>query len=123
MPLHVTVATEDMLSEAVALRLLAEHSPRLMLHQSLHQQGFGYLKRKLNAFRQMAQRQPVFLLTDLDRQQCALELITQWSNGRPYPTNLLFRVAVREVEAWLLADRENLSTFLSLPSGRLSSVP
>jgi hypothetical protein len=36
---------------------------------------------------------------------------------------MCFRVAVREIEAWLLADRERLAAFLGVKSARLPANP
>jgi hypothetical protein len=36
---------------------------------------------------------------------------------------MCFRIAVREVEAWLLADQERLSTFLKVATARVPSEP
>lgn len=124
MPHHVTVATEDEVSEAVALRLLAEHPSALALHSSpLRRGGFGYLKANLEKFRAIAQRHPVLLLTDLDRKPCAPGLVADWMGGKSLPPHLLFRVVVREVEAWLMADAEALRDFLSLNSARIPNRP
>ena len=51
----------------------------------------------------MAQQQVMLVLTDLDRANCLVEFRNQWLAGPP-PANLLFRIAVREVESWVLAD-------------------
>jgi Domain of unknown function (DUF4276) len=37
--------------------------------------------------------------------------------------NLIFRVAVREIEAWLLADRENIAQFLQISSAQIDRSP
>ena len=124
MPHYVTVATEDEVSEAVALRLLGEHASALKLHNNpLRRQGFGYLKANLEKFRAMAQRHPALLLTDLDRKHCAPGLVAEWTHGKSLPPRFLFRVVVREVEAWLMADPEALRDFLSLQSARIPSLP
>ena len=34
-----------------------------------------------------------------------------------------FRVAVREVEAWILADRERLARYLQVPEARITGTP
>jgi hypothetical protein len=75
--------------------------------------GYGYLKKNIRAFNDASQGIPFLVLTDLDRTECAPTLITKWL---PYPKhpNLLFRVAVREVEAWLLAHREAFAKFLGI---------
>ena len=58
------------------------------------------------------------ILTDLDRSECPPVLVEQWLTGPKHP-NLLFRVAVREVEAWLLGCRESFATFLGVPPSRI----
>ncbi|MEK7727701.1 MAG: hypothetical protein AAB354_04765 [candidate division KSB1 bacterium] len=56
---------------------------------------------------------PFLVLTDLDTAECPPALLQEWL---PYPKNpnLLFRVAEREVEAWLLAHREAFARFLGI---------
>jgi hypothetical protein len=49
----------------------------------------------------------------LDRHSCPPALISEWLSA-PKHHNLLFRVAVREVESWLLADRDGVAAFLGI---------
>lgn len=124
MPHYVTIATEDEVSEAVALRLLGEHPSALsLLAPPLRRGGSGYLKANLDKFRAMAQRHPVLLLTDLDRKACAPTLIADWAGKKSLPPHLLFRVVVREVEAWIMADVVALRDFLSLKTARIPNLP
>ena len=118
----LVVATEDELSEAVALRLAAEVQPALTVTQTLRRQGFGYLRSKMASWCQLAQQQPVFLLTDLDRLACPATLLTQWLGALTPPPNLLMRVAVREVESWLLADHLAMQQLLG-EKGKLPPAP
>ena len=53
----------------------------------------------------------MIVLTDLDRYPCPSALISEWLMNPLHP-NLLLRVAVREIEAWLLADRTNIAHYL-----------
>lgn len=100
----ITIATEDALSEAIALRLVAElQEPHYVAHK-LRKGGFGYLRSKMDSWCRMAHQQVVLVLTDLDQAQCAGKLREQWLSARPEPVRLLLRVAVREVESWVLAD-------------------
>lgn len=56
------------------------------------------------------------MLTDLDNYDCPLRLIEDWlGQDKTANPNFIFRIAVREVEAWLMADRENLAHFLGIP--------
>jgi hypothetical protein len=66
---------------------------------------------------------PVLLMTDLDHVECAPVLIDDWCGRHPLPKNMLFRVAVREVEAWLLADREGFSKYSGVPVEKIPRNP
>lgn len=110
----VALATEDELSEAVGVKLLSEY---LVLTESslmlLRKNGYGYLRSRMDSWRQMASRQIVVVLTDLDRQACPLSLLEDWLGAdRQCPENLVLRIAEREVESWLLADHEALGKLL-----------
>jgi hypothetical protein len=123
MPTAFYIAVEDDLSDAVVRRVL-NHVRRGFqvqaryplpglphLHPGLS--GYGYLKANVQAFNNAAAENPHLLLTDLDVAACAPELIQQWLGGAAH-SNFVIRVAVREVEAWLLADAKNFAEFLSL---------
>jgi hypothetical protein len=105
--MDVALATEDALSEAVGERLISDFaSGRLAVSLRLRRNGFGYLKSRLGSFCEIAHRQPVILFTDLDKAECPMMLIQSWTQGVSLPNGLLFRVAVREIESWLLADHD-----------------
>lgn len=99
----IAIATEDQISEAIALRLISEISTPHFIQHRLGQSGNGYLRSKMGSWYQMAHHQVMLVLTDLDRANCLVEFRDQWLVGPP-PSNLLLRIAVREVESWLLAD-------------------
>lgn len=118
----LAIATEDELSEAVARRLVADVEPALQVTQTLRKNGFGYLRAKMASWCELARHQPVLLLTDLDQVACSVELLQQWRGALLPPADLLMRVAVREVEAWLLADHEAMRSLLG-ERGRLPGEP
>lgn len=99
----IAIATEDQLSEAIALRLIADISTPHFVQHKLRRQGNGYLKSKMGSWYQMAHQQVMLVLTDLDRADCLVEFRDKWLTVEP-PDNLLLRIAVREVESWVLAD-------------------
>ena len=99
----IAIATEDQLSEAIALRLIADISTPYFIQHTLGRRGNGYLRSKMDSWYQMAQQQVMVVLTDLDRANCLVEFRDQWLVAEP-PKNLLLRIAVREVESWVLAD-------------------
>lgn len=115
------LAVEDPLSEAVARRILASVSPRREVSLCLGLKGKDYLRQKAEKLNQTAKGSPVFLLTDLDNpKDCPPGLIKSWLKSTKQP-NFLFRVAVMEVESWIMADRESFANFLSVPPERVPS--
>jgi len=117
------IAVEDDPSDAVARRLLnhvrrgfqvrARYPLPALPHLHPELSGYGYLRANAQAFNKAAAGTPHLLLTDLDVAPCAPELIQEWIGGAVHP-NFIIRVAIREVEAWLLADAKNMADFLTL---------
>ena len=91
--------------------------------------GYGQIKKRVESLLQMARSEICTLvLADLDREECAPALIRKWfavAPGQPIelPCRLSFRVAVREVEAWLLADRDALARFLEISVANIPRRP
>lgn len=113
-------AVEDLLSEAVLRRIVAVVRPDITIYQVLRRNGSGYLRMRAHELNRTAHRVPVFMLTDQDRADvCPAELIRSWLSAPPAP-NLLFRVAVMEIESWIMADRAAFATFISV---RADSIP
>jgi hypothetical protein len=117
----IVLATEDELSEQVGMRLADEVGLEVAL--SLGKKGNGYLRKSIPNFCQMARQQPVVIIADLDRRPCAFTLVSEWLNGRPKPHRLLFRVAVREIESWVLADHEAVRQLLGRNASKLPDTP
>ena len=120
---RIHVATEDELSEAVGARLIKELGPNFGVSLQFRRGGFGYLRSKLASFCEIAKREAILLITDLDTGECASKLADDWFGTRQCPELLLFRVAVREVESWLLADHEAMKELLKKGAGKLPRQP
>jgi hypothetical protein len=118
----VALATEDELTEAVGCRLLTETLGPLVPEFRLRQGGNGYLRTSIDKFSRFARTTPVVVITDLDRTVCAPQLLARWFGSRSKPEDLVLRVAVREVESWLIADHEGMSRLLG-PRVRLPPDP
>ena len=108
----VNPATEDELSEIVLLRMLS-YVGSYSVGTSYRRGGFGYLRSTISGWNHAAKGIPFIVWTDLDRYACPSMLIDEWLPFR-HP-NFLLRIAVREVEAWLLGDGSNLSDFSRYP--------
>jgi hypothetical protein len=115
----IILAVEDLLGEVFAQELLKSSGRKFAVGNCLGHKGFGYLKKNVGAFNKSAKGIPILVLTDLDRGKCAPLLIADWLQN-PKHNNLIFRVAVREIESWLLADRDSIAKFLGVS---LSDLP
>ena len=84
----------------------------------LGSRGKDYIRDRISGFNGAARGMPYLVLADLDDIECAPLLVRAWLPGRPHP-NLVFRIAVREVEAWVLAHRGAFARFLGIPRERI----
>lgn len=119
-PIHLAV--EDQLSESVARRLLSYVDRNYAIGVAYGREGFGYLRKTITGWNRAAKGIPFMVITDLDRYPCPSALIREWLAEAQSP-NLLLRVAVREVESWLLADGTNLARFLAAPDRHVPLHP
>ena len=115
LPIPIDLAVEDDLSEAVLRKILHD---RYVVGFCYKRGGCAYLKSKISGFNNASKGKPFLVLTDLDTAGCAPTLIKKWLPV-PIHHNLLFRVAVREVESWVMADADRFAKFLSIPSTRV----
>jgi hypothetical protein len=107
----VQCAVEGDLDEVVARRLLGHVSLDCGTVYGL--MGKQHLRQRIEGYAAAAVHAPWFVLVDLDQDApCAGALVAEWVPNRPAMMRL--RVAVREAEAWLLADRATLARFLSV---------
>lgn len=119
----IVIATEDVLSESVAERLVAETKSKLAVCNRIRKNGAGYLRSRFRNFCEIARLTPVLLVADLDTNTCPSALIEDWSRRDRNPGQLLFRVAVRQIESWILADREGIAKFLSVRVVHIPKTP
>lgn len=120
-PVPIHLAVEDDLSAVVLRRALESRPVQYAVGATYNKGGYGYLKKNVAGFNNAAKACPFLLLTDLDKHECPPELVSNWLAGRPKHEFFLFRVAVREVESWLLGDLGNLASFLHLK--RTATIP
>ena len=117
----VNAIVEGFVDEAVSVRLISETGH--ILGAIYGKRGSGYIHRKLSAFNQSAQGLQYLALVDLMDTgiDCAPIVVQAWL---PHPNaGMIFRVAVREIESWLLADREGIAEFLAIRTSRIPHFP
>jgi len=116
----ISGAVEGMVDEAVLRRLVKETGARVgPIYGKI---GKSFLMQKTAAYNQAARFAPWIVLIDLDHDgDCAPPFIRSClPDPAPY---MSFRVAVREIESWLMADRERLSKLLSIGVSRIPHDP
>jgi hypothetical protein len=112
----VNIVVEGSTDEPVAKRLLSHVG--LEVGTVYGGKGKHHLLKRLPNYNQAAQYALWFVIVDLDMDaQCPSEAINIWlpncANG------MKFRVAVRAIEGWLLADRESMARFLGVSQARI----
>ncbi len=106
----LNIIIEDVVSEAVMNRLLSHvgFSGNTTFRIT---RGNGMIKKSISKYKGASRVVPHIVLTDLDRYPCPPALLDDWNVGE-LPPSMIMRIAVREVEAWLLADRMGVAAFL-----------
>lgn len=114
---YISGAVEGPSDEAVLRRLVVDRGGNV--HRVQVQHGKPNLRRALPGYNNAARGDPWLVLVDLDQEfECAPRLASAWL---PQPREFMrFRVVVRQIEAWLLADADRFSEFFGV---RRDAVP
>lgn len=117
MPVNILI--EGRSDESVAKQLLRHAGLEVGIVYG--NKGKAHLLERLPNYNRAAQFAPWFSVIDLDTEPCAAKAITLWL---PQPAKgMRFRIAVRAIEAWLMADKETMAAFLAVNPSRLPSYP
>lgn len=116
----IRAAVEGITDEAVVRRLV--HHVGAQPGPVYGKRGKGHLRKRIKGYNNSARFWPWIVIVDLNHDaDCPPPLRAEWL---PTPaTKMCFRVAVREVEAWLLADRERIARFLGVSVSRVTQTP
>jgi hypothetical protein len=116
----ISAAVEGLIDEAVVKRLIMEAGATV--GPIYGKQGKKSLRAGINGYNNAGRHRPWIVLVDLDQDaDCAPNLCRAWISKKSL--KLCFHVAVREVEAWLLSDRESIARFLSVAVSRVPIDP
>lgn len=110
-------AVEGLVDEAVLKRLI--HELGAIPGTIFGKNGKTRLMQQVAAYSHAARHTPWVVLMDLDRDADCASTLRNRLLSEPAPA-LCFRIAVRAIEAWLLADRERFAEFFGIA---LSKVP
>lgn len=116
----ISAAVEGALDEAVVGRLVRHAGATLATVYGKN--GKPFLRDRIAGYNNAARHAPWVVLVDLDADDdCAPPVRARWLPG-PAP-RMCFRLAVRSVEAWLMADAEPLAAFLGVARNRVPRDP
>ena len=115
---YIRAAVEGRLDEAVVRRLAADAGMDVV--NVYRADGRANLISRLPGYAAAARRGPWLVLCDLDQDECAPTLVA--AAVQSPPDLFCFRVAVRSIESWLLAD-PGLAARLDVSTTRLPREP
>jgi hypothetical protein len=124
MSIGVLVAVEGETDEPYAQRVVI--AAGLFVDRTIVLHGHGNLDNRVARWCQPSNRRPMLVVRDLDptfSAGCAPAVIRRLSGNGPHSSTTIVRIAERELEAWLLADREGLATYFHLRAGDVPSTP
>lgn len=114
----VYIAGEDDATRAIIVRLIEDYAPNLNILGYLPARG-SQVKSSIHIYNQLAQTYPVILLTDLDNEPCGpigkKKLLGNLTQAQDFVINL----AIDEVEAWLMADRNGFARYFGVPIDKI----
>ena len=116
----VSFAVEGIVDQAVVLKLF--EASGVVSGTPYVCDGIGNLRQRLAGFNAGAHYSPWFVLCDLDRYDCAPGLRSRLF-GTIQAERMELRIAVRAVEAWLMADRQDFASFLGVSVKRIPHEP
>jgi len=116
----ISGAAEGLLDAAVLRRLIEDNGG--VLKEVYGKKGKDHLKNRLNGYNNAANWFPWVVLMDLDHDADCPPALKKKLLPNPSP-NMCFRLAVRAIEAWLIADNKSLAGFLGIASSKIPLEP
>ncbi len=117
----VNLLVEGFVDEAVARRLLCTsgHDPGT----TFGKKGWTYIQKKAGAFDLACGSSALLTLVDFmdTKLECPVAVVQEWLPRRRQMH--VFRVVVREIESWILADRVAIASFLGIPLAKVPLQP
>ncbi|UFH48851.1 DUF4276 family protein [Pseudomonas sp. KNUC1026] len=123
MPGALYIVGEDGLCCALAKALVRQCTTSWHTGYEQNTSGFGEFVKYVAKMNQVASTTlPVLMLADGDQAPCPVEQIKAWLPPKP-AARLMLRLAVRESESWVLADRQGLAAFLDISMAHIPAAP
>lgn len=119
----VFLVGEDALCCALGRALIAQAGLPAHIEQNQIAGGAGPFRDKIEKMNTVAARvMPVLMIADADQAPCAVSQRNTWL-PKHASNRLVLRLAVREAEAWVLADHEGFAEFAKISISKLPPEP
>lgn len=116
--MEVSLVVEDVLQETTLLKLLDIYRKDIKVVSVSGKCGNIYIRDNIRTFNEASHFLPHIVITDLDRKECAPQLKHDWINFQ-LNEKMLFRIAEKEIDAWILSDREAFSKWMNVPINKI----
>ena len=116
--MQVNILVEGRSDEPVAKKLLKHVG--LEIGTVYGGSGKPHLLKQISIYNQAARFAPWFALVDLDMSApCPSQVLASWL---PEPAHMMrFRIAIRAIETWLMADKDSIARFLGVSLAQIPS--
>ena len=119
--MDASLVVEDILQEIILRKLLKAYRNDIQIISVSGKCGNLYIKDKIRTINEASRYLPQIILTDLDRKICAPQLKQEWINFEIHK-NMLFRIAEKEIDAWILSDREAFAAWMGISVNRIPVI-
>lgn len=110
---------EGQVDEAVVRKICEKL--RLDIVETFIKGSRSTIERNIKGYIKASNNFPWLVMVDLDDDECPPLLYENWVVNPP--ENFIFVAVVREIEAWLLADRKNFANYMAVTLDRIPSLP
>jgi len=119
--LEIYALVEGLTDEAMAHRLAKAAGHEIAACYG--KRGMGYIQKRIGSFNGLARSMPILTLVDFmdTRMACPPDMVHAWLPHREQ--GMLLRAVVRELESWLLSDRNGIADYLKIPMARVPENP
>jgi hypothetical protein len=108
--MNVYIVGEDSATQEIIKRVITYCSKEINIIAELPSRG-GKIKSDILKFNTLSKKYPVIMLTDLDANNCAPELLQKLLGSNLKSESFILNIAIDEAEAWLMADREGFAKY------------
>ena len=117
----VNILVEGHVDEAVAWRLVDACGHQRGM--TFGKRGWTYIQQKAQSFDRSCATTGLLAMVDFmdTKKPCAPAIVQDWLAHRHRLH--VFRVVVREIESWVMADREAVARFLAVPVSKIPRFP